>query len=142
MFDVTSCWKEEVLEEMLDIDNNKAKKRKSIPLIILKTVKHFIATHLCQISNLSFNKGVFLECLKGAWEVWEAPNWIAETLDPSSLPSNVDKIIEKLIHERMVSFLNEMNLLYMKQFVFRTNYSTTHAVITLIENIEKAIGNK
>ena len=33
-------------------------------------------------------------------------------------------------------------MLYKKQFGFQNNFSTTHAVITLIENIEKAIDNK
>ena len=46
------------------------------------------------------------------------------------------------MHEKMMSFLNENSLLYMKQFVFRKNYSTTHAIVSLIKNIEKAIGNK
>ena len=33
-------------------------------------------------------------------------------------------------------------MLYKKQFGFQNNFSTAHAVITLIENIEKAIDNK
>ena len=33
-------------------------------------------------------------------------------------------------------------MLYKKQIGFQNNFSTTHAVITLIENIEKAIDNK
>ena len=38
-----------------------------------------------------------------------------------------------------MSFVNKNNL---NQFGFRKNYSTTHAIISLIENIEKAISNK
>ena len=33
-------------------------------------------------------------------------------------------------------------VLYKKQFGFQKNFSTAHAVISLIENIEKAIDNK
>ena len=39
-------------------------------------------------------------------------------------------------------FLNDQNVLYKKQFGFQKRFSTAHAVISLIENIEKAIDNK
>ena len=52
------------------------------------------------------------------------------------LPTNVDKIIEKIMHKRIMQFLNEHTVLYQKQF------STTHAMIKLIEDIEKSLDNK
>ena len=51
--------------------------------------------------------------------------------------SNLDKIIEKLMHEMLMGFLNDQkNNLDLKK------NSTAQAVISLIENIEKAINNK
>ena len=41
-----------------------------------------------------------------------------------------------------MGFLNDNKVLYKKQFGFQKNFSTAHAVISLIENIEKAIDNK
>ena len=41
-----------------------------------------------------------------------------------------------------MGFLNDQKVLYKKQFGFQKNFSTAHAVIILIENIEKAIDNK
>ena len=38
--------------------------------------------------------------------------------------------------------LNDQEILYKKQFGFQKICSTAHAVIILIENIEKAIENK
>ena len=61
---------------------------------------------------------------------------------PITLLSNLDKIIEKLMHKRLMGFLNDQKVLYKKQFGFQKNFSTAHAVISLIENIEKAIDNK
>ena len=61
---------------------------------------------------------------------------------PISLLSNLDKIIEKLMHKRLMGFLNDQKVLYKKQFGFQKIFSTAHAVISLIENIEKAIDNK
>ena len=51
--------------------------------------------------------------------------------------SNLDKIIEKLMHEMLMGFLNDQkNNLDLKK------NSTAQAVISLIQNIEKAIDNK
>ena len=41
-----------------------------------------------------------------------------------------------------MGFLNYQKFLYKKQFGFQNKFSTAHAVISLIENIEKTINNK
>ena len=41
-----------------------------------------------------------------------------------------------------MGFLNDQKILYKKQFRFQKNLSTAHAVISLIENIGKAVDNK
>ena len=41
-----------------------------------------------------------------------------------------------------MGFFNDLKVLYKKQFGFQKKFSTAHAVISLIENIEKAIDNK
>ena len=46
------------------------------------------------------------------------------------------------MHQRTVIFLNKKNVIYMKKIGFRENYSATHVLISQIENIKKAIGNK
>ena len=61
---------------------------------------------------------------------------------PISLLSNIDKVIEKIIHKRIMQFLNECNLLYQKQFGFQKNFSTAHAVIKLTADTEKSLDNK
>ena len=46
------------------------------------------------------------------------------------------------MHKRLMGFLNDQKILYRKQFGFQKAISTAKAVISLIENIEKAIDNK
>ena len=47
------------------------------------------------------------------------------------------------MHKRLMGFLNDQRVLYKKQFGFKKKKITTaHAVIGLIENIEKAVDNK
>ena len=46
------------------------------------------------------------------------------------------------MHKRLMEFLNEQKVLYCKQYGFRKSFSTAHAIINLIDNIESAIDNK
>ena len=54
---------------------------------------------------------------------------------PISLLSIFSKIFEKLIYNRMYSFLNSNNLIYGKQFSFRAKHSVNHALISTTELI-------
>ena len=58
-----------------------------------------------------------------------------------SLLSNLDKIIEKLICNQIIQFLEENKIIYYKQFGFCKNFSTAHAIITFIENVQSALEN-
>ena len=57
---------------------------------------------------------------------------------PISLISNISKIIEKLIHKRLNSFLEQSNIFYPFQFGFRDYHSTTHALIEMTDQIKEA----
>ena len=56
-----------------------------------------------------------------------------------SLLSNVEKILENLMCKRLYTFLNNNNVIYNFQFGFRQQYSTSHALINITENIRKAL---
>ena len=58
---------------------------------------------------------------------------------PISLLSNINKIFEKLIHGRPIEFLEERQILYYKQFGCRKDFSTNHAILNLLEIIQKAL---
>ena len=54
---------------------------------------------------------------------------------PVSIIPIFAKIFEKVIYSRLYSFLTTMNVIYDKQFGFRKNHSTTHAVNYSINKI-------
>ena len=58
---------------------------------------------------------------------------------PISLLSNIEKILEKLMYKRLYAFLDYNNIIYDLQFGFRQEYSTSHALINITENIRKAL---
>ena len=59
---------------------------------------------------------------------------------PISLLSVLRKIYEKLIYIRIYSYLDNNNLIYNKQFGFRSNYSTNHAILSITEHILGLLG--
>ena len=61
---------------------------------------------------------------------------------PILLLSNLDRIIEKVLHKRLIEFLNEQKIIYCKQYGFCKGFSTAHAIINLIDNIESATDNE
>ena len=55
---------------------------------------------------------------------------------PNSVLSNIEKTLEKLICKRLYAFFN---IIYNLQFGFKQQYSTSHALINITENIRKAL---
>ena len=49
------------------------------------------------------------------------------------------KIFEKTIYPRIYSYLVKHNLIFTKQFGFRSNYSTNHALLSITEHIRELI---
>ena len=97
---------------------------------------------LADLFDLLFTTGVFPSVLKTAKVV---PVFKKDSkLDysnyrPISLLSNIEKILEKLMYKRLYTFLNKNNVIYNLQFGFRQQYSTSHALINITENIRKAL---
>ena len=57
---------------------------------------------------------------------------------PISLLSIFNKLLEKFMYKRL-DFLEKKKVLFKKQFGFRENHSTDHAILNIIHNIQLAI---
>ena len=58
---------------------------------------------------------------------------------PIFLLSNIDKILERLMHNRLYNFLEKKEIIFSLQFGFHQKYSTTHALIYLTDKIRHEI---
>ena len=134
--------KEEITHIISSLNSNKASGTNSIPYRILFLLKNEISKQLADLFNISFITGVFPSVLKTAKVV---PVFKKDSkLDynnyrPISLLPNIEKILEKLMYKRLYTFLNNNNAIYNLQFGFRQQYSTSHALINITENIRKAL---
>ena len=128
-FPISPCTKNEILEIMSSLDYNKAIRINRIPIKILKLAKKQIAEHLCFISNLSFTTGISPDSLKIAklTPVYKKSSELTwANYRHISLLSNLDKIVEKLMHKKLMRLLNDEKVRYKKQFGFQKKKFLLH----------------
>ena len=58
---------------------------------------------------------------------------------PFSVLSNIRKLIEKILYNRLNKFLNQNKCLYKNQFGFRNHHSTNHTLISITEKIRNVL---
>ena len=116
-----------------------------VPLSILKTTPDNVLFALTHVFNLSLINGYFISSFKTAkvvpihkkGNVTNVSNYC-----PISLLCSMSKILEKLVYNQIISFLNKQNFFYKYQFGFRKNHSTLHVISLLTENITDAFEKK
>ena len=96
-------------------------------------LKNDICEQPADLFNLSFTTGAFPTLLITAKliPIHKKDSKLNFTnYCPISLLSNLDKILEKLIHNRLITFLNIKDITDPLQFGFRQNYSTLYVCIS------------
>ena len=53
---------------------------------------------------------------------------------PISLLTSFSKLLEKIMYDRVITYLNSQNILYKHQYGFRSNHSTIHPIIHLLNH--------
>ena len=120
------------------LKDKKAFRKLDVDTKFLKISKYVVSPILCMLFNRCFLEGVFPDCLKIAEviPIYKRGNVNRPTnYRPISLLSHFDKIFEKLIHQRIMSYLDKFSLLTEHQFGFRQNSSTNHAITYIYDNL-------
>ena len=134
----------EVMTIILKLDDTKSPGPDDIPIKLLKIAAHIIVPHLVSIINTSFLTGTFPDRLKLAKviPIFKAGSKLdVNNYRPISLLSVFSKIIEKIMHSRLYSFIEINKVLYSSQFGFQKQKSTQHSLIEIVEKIRNCIEN-
>ena len=129
---------EQVLRLCKDIKITKSSGFKDIATRVFKDAFRVIVPQLVYLFNLSFNSGVFPVSWKGATIVplhkggdkTEVSNYRPVSLLP--LPG---KMIERIVHCRMTTFLDNHNVITEYQGGFRKGFSTAKSIADLTDNL-------
>ena len=130
-----------VEQKVKTLKTNKAVGPNSIPTKILKTYSKSLSKPLSELINLSFAQAKFLTILKIAKVMpihKQGDKSECDNYRPLSLISNISKLLEKLVHERLYSFLEKEKLLFEGQYGFRNKRSTTDALTNITERMRDA----
>ena len=99
---------------------------------------------LTHILNLSLLEGVFPSELKVAdvLPLYKADDdMLFNNYRPVSLLPVLSKVFERLMYNRLISFLENNKILFKNQFGFRKQHSTYMALMVLLDKIVKALEN-
>ena len=135
---------DEVKQEISRKPNDKSFGLYSCPTKILKSSAYVISSTLAQIINLSISTGVYPKKLKMAniIPIFKADdNTDANNYRPISLLSNFNRIFEKLICNRMESFIEKNNLFSPSQNGFCKAHSTQHAILDIVNTMQTNMDN-
>ena len=136
---LSPCSSEEVLKIINEFENDKAS---DISVKVLKNVAIHISGHLSGFINTFMENGVFPDILKIAKvsPIHKKDDvTIFDNYRPISILPIFGKIFEKVIYSRLYSFFMSQKVIYSKQFGFRKNHSTGHAISYSVNKIIKEI---
>ena len=109
---------------------------------IIKSIKDIIKAPLTHVCNISLITGVFPDELKQAYVVpifKSGENSVFNNYRPVSVLPVLSKVLERLMYNRLLNFLNKFNVIYDYQFGFREKYATHMALISLADKISSAL---
>ena len=134
----------EIEREISCLKDNKSTGPFSAPIKVLKSIKKVISHPLEMLFNMSFSLGIVPSSLKisNVIPIYKKDSqYSLSNYRPISLLSVFDKLLEKLMANRLVTFLEKNNLLFGNQFGFRSNHSTDYALLSIIDKIQTAIAD-
>ena len=134
----------EVISVIDDLKDN-GNKVNTIATSVLVESKHIIAPIICHLIDLFVQQGYFPENLKLGCitPIYKNGNKTkVNNYRPVCSLSPISKIIEKVINNRMVDFLDDHEILSKTQFGFRKNMGTETALMHYIDHIQNELNNK
>ena len=114
-------------------------------MVIVQNVIGDIVKPFTYICNMSFVQGVFPDQMKVAKVIplfKSGQKNVFTNYRPVSLLPQFSKILEKLFDKRLDAFIDKYELLSNSQYGFRSNRSTSLALIELLEEITTSLDNK
>ena len=133
------CTEEEILKIISELQNGKSS---DIPISVIKKCSPVLSPILAKHFNHLMKIGEFPDPLKlgKISPVFKKDNEeLMKNYRPVSTLPIFGKIFEKVIYVRLYNFFVSQGILHNKQFGFRKNHSTTHALNYSISQIKNAL---
>ena len=129
---------DEIKQQITKLSNKSSSGYDGISNKLLKLLNNSISYPLSIIFNQSIQTGIYPDKMKLAEVI---PLYKGKDSDeiinywPISLLITMSKVIEKLIYQRTISFIEKNNILYHSQYGFRSKRSCEQAIQELVGNV-------
>ena len=121
-----------------DFEIGKASGIDELSAEVLKKSALTIVPYLQKLINQTFSQGEFPDCLKITKVIPLFKSGSKTDVDKYrsiSLLPVLSKVLETIMYNRLIKFLDKNDILYERQFGFRSKHSTVDALIEITENI-------
>ena len=135
----------EISDIISSLDDSKSSGPSTISIKILKIANNHISCTFSDICNISFNEGIFPDINKIAKVIPIYKDGSMKDINnyrPISLLPIFSKIMEKNVAVRLNNFLELHSVIFPNQFGFSAGCSTTHALVSITQAINKTIDNQ
>ena len=135
----------EVFNLISGLKNTKPTGKDNISAYFLKVVAKVIAAPLAQLFNYTFLLGILPASLKIAKiiPIYKSGNKSdVSNYRPIPILSSIFKILEKLIHVRLINFFIKHSVLLPTQYGFRANHSTSHALTDVLTSLYENVNDE
>lgn len=135
---------EELFKLIENLNTHKSPGPDGIAPKLIKEIAPLILQPLLYLFNLSLSTGTFPDTLKLAKVIpiyKKGERHLPSNYRPISLLSIFSKLLEKVMHKRLYSYLQGNNILYRYQFGFRKNHSTALALIDVVDSMYRHLDN-
>ena len=133
---------EDCVKTVISQLNNSAPGHDGLPPSIMKQLTNEYVIPLTHLINLSIVQGDFpIELKLGKiLPIYKSEEeHFTQNYRPILVLPYFSKIYERVIYNHLMQYINSNDILYDKQFGFRKGHSTSHAIITLVEKVSKAL---
>ena len=134
----TPLTESELKDAFLTLKPNKSPGFDDISSEVIKFVFDALVGPIKHIFNISIKTGVFPDKLKIAriTPIYKSgERELVNNYRPISVLPCFSKVLERIMYNRLYSFLLKNNILYDKQFGFQKDHSTEHAILQLTNQI-------
>ena len=141
--DITNI--EEVYKHIMKLKNSSSPGPCDIPNWFLKKLGLPLAEVMVNIINRSMRSGYVPKVMKVGKQtpVHKGGEICIKNYRPITVCLSIAKILEKVVRDRVIKYINRVNILNKSQFGFRSKHSTNHAIVNLtestIESLEKGM---
>jgi exonuclease III len=142
---LTPVTQEEIADSLNKLTCSKAPGFDGLSPFVIKQARYILAKPLAEIFNRSLSSGIFPDALKigKVIPIHKGGNkHDIGNFRPISVLSTFSKVFERIVYNRLISFINKNSILAESQFGFRENRSTELATSYVVNKLLKAIDDK